>query len=125
MSIGTPPLKSSLPAGKEVAVWTQPWAAWFTALSQSVFGWGKTYTATLSKTWASIAAHDEASQTVTITGVRSGDLVIVTPATKTTGIVDNIGVVTASDTVTVYAQNTTGSPIVPGAKTYRIICFQQ
>ena len=123
--IGTPPLKSSLPAETGLAVWTQPWASWLTALSQAIFGWSKTYTGTLSKTWASIAAHDEASQTVTITGVRSGDLVIVSPATKTTGIVDNIGIVTASDTVTVYAQNTTGGAIVPGAKTYRIICFQQ
>ena len=125
MSIGIPPIKSNLHAGKELAVWPQPWASWFTSLWQAIFGWNKTYTGTLSKTWAYIAAHDEATQTVTITGARSGDLVIISPATKTTGVVDNIGVVTASDTVTVYAQNTTGGAVVPGAKTYRIICFQQ
>lgn len=125
MSISTPPIKSNLPAGKELAVWTQPWASWFTSLWQSVFGWKKTYTGTLSKTWASIAAYSEASQTVTITGARSGDAVVVTPATKTTGIVDNQAVVTASDTVTVYAQNTTSGAVVPGAKTYRLVVFQQ
>jgi hypothetical protein len=37
MSIGTPPLKSNLPAGKEVAVWTQPWSAWFSRAWEILF----------------------------------------------------------------------------------------
>jgi len=117
MSINNPPLRSE---------WGQrPWAAWFTQVLSALLGWKKSYTASLSKTWGAIANHAEDSQTVTVTGARSGDVVVVSPATKTTGIVDNIGVVTASDTVTVYAQNTTGGSITPGAKTYRVIVFQQ
>lgn len=125
MTIGVPPVKSNLVVSNDVTAWSQPWTSWFSQVFQSLFGWTRTFTGTLSKTWGSIPAHDEATQTVTVVGVRSGDVVTVSPATKTVGVVDNIGVVTAVDTVTVYAQNTTGGAIVPGAKTYRIIVFQQ
>ena len=38
MAIGQPPLASALPAGKEMATWTQPWGNWFTAVwSQLVY----------------------------------------------------------------------------------------
>lgn len=105
--------------------WPASWASFFTEVFMCIFGWKRSYTGTLSKTWALIGAASEASQTVTITGARTGDVVIVQPATKTTGIVDTIGVVTADDTVTVFAQNTTAGGITPGAKTYRVICLQQ
>lgn len=108
----------------EEATWTRNWATWFTEVWRALMGWKTSYYGTLSKTWGSISAHSEDSQTVTITGVRSGDNAIVTPATKTTGIVE-VGVVTATDTVTVYAQNTTGGSITPGAKTYKVIVLQQ
>ena len=122
MPINNPPIRDL--AGDD-AEWTSAWAIWFVQVFSAIFGWRKTYTATLSKTWGAISNHSEDSQTVTVTGARSGDAVLVTPATKTTGIVDNIGVVTASNVVTVYAQNTTGGSVTPGAKTYRVIVFQQ
>ncbi|MCR4308159.1 MAG: hypothetical protein NUV80_06390 [Candidatus Berkelbacteria bacterium] len=124
MSIGTPPLKSQLPAGKEMAVWTQPWAAWFTSLWQAIFGWNKTYTGTLTHDFGSIATLSQATQTVTITGARSGDAVIVRPTTAVNGIIID-GTVTADDTVTVRAVNYSSGSIDPASQIYRIICFQQ
>lgn len=127
MSIGVPPLSSQVPlnAGGDAAFFDQPWANWFSALFLCIFAWKKSYTVTLAKTWGLIAGGAEATQTVTVDGARTGDVVLVQPATKTTGIVDNLGVVTASNTVTVYAQNTTTGNITPGAKTYRIVVLQQ
>lgn len=125
MSIGVPPLNSALSVEDNMARFDQPWANWFSALFLCIFGWRKSYTTTLSKTWGLIAAHAEDSQTVTVTGAQAGDLVLVQPATKTAGIVDNLGVVTAANTVTVYAQNTTGAGVTPGAKTYRLVVLQQ
>lgn len=34
--IGVPPVASNLPAGKEFAVWTPPWASWFTQAWQQL-----------------------------------------------------------------------------------------
>jgi len=124
MTIGVPPLSSALPVAAERAAFTQPWANWLNAVFLSLFGWRKSYTGTLSKTWGLIGAGAEASQTVSILGAQTGDSVHVQPATKTTGIIE-VGVVTAVDTVTVYAMNTSAGGITPGAKLYRIVLWQQ
>lgn len=124
MSIGVPPLSSPLPVNDEQAMFAKPWGNWFTQVFLSIFGWQKSYTGTLSKTWGLIGAGAEASQTATVTGARSGDSVHVQPVTKTAGIAE-VGVVTANDTVTVYAMNTTAAGLTPGAKTYRILVWQQ
>lgn len=105
-------------------MFAKPWGNWFTQVFLSIFGWQKSYTGTLSKTWGLIAAGAEASQTTTVTGARASDSVHVQPATKTAGIAE-VGVVTANDTVTIYAMNTTSAGITPGAKTYRILVWQQ
>lgn len=125
MSIGVPPLNSAFAVKDNLAIWSAPWGNWMSALFSCIFGWRKSYTGTLAKTWGAISGAAEASATTSITGVRTGDAVIVQPSAKTTGIIDNIGVVTADDIVTIFAQNTTAAGITPGVKTYRILVFQQ
>jgi hypothetical protein len=124
MSIGVPPLKSNLPVNQEFSSWTQPWSTWFTQVFQSIFGWSKTFTSTLTHDFGSIATLSQATQTVTVTGARSGDAVIVTPTTAVNGIVID-GTVTAVDTVTVRAVNYSSGAIDPASQAYRVIVFQQ
>jgi hypothetical protein len=102
-----------------------PWLEFFRSIFYALFGWKRSFTWSANLNFGLIAAASEASLTVTVTGARSGDAVIVTPASKTAGIVDNFGIVTASDTVTVYAHNITGAGIDPPAKDYRVIVLQQ
>jgi hypothetical protein len=120
MPIGNPPLRD--PPGTK---WSQVWATWFTQATSAIFGWRKSYTGTKSLDFGLIAAGAEASLTVTVTGARANDAVVVTPSAKTAGIIDNVGIVTASDTVTVYAHNVTAAGINPAAKDYRIVVLQQ
>lgn len=126
MTIGVPPLSAPMHIDAEdnAAYFDQPMVNWLSALYLCIYAWKKSYTGTLSKTWGLIGAHAEDSQTVTIDGAQAGDVVLVQPSAKTTGIIET-GVVTSVDTVTVYAQNTTGAGITPGAKTYRVIVLQQ
>lgn len=110
---------------KDILTCTQPWLEYFQSIVAALFGWKRSYTATLAKTWGLINSDSEASQVVTVTGARVGDAVIVTPQTRTVGIIDNIGIVTANDQVTVFAVNSTAGNITPGAKNYRIVVLQQ
>jgi hypothetical protein len=101
------------------------WLEFFRSVFYGLFGWKRSYTASASLDFGLIAAAGEASLTVTVQGSRTGDAVVVTPASKTAGIIDNFGIVTANDTVTVYAHNITAGGINPAAKVYRVIVLQQ
>lgn len=124
MAIGQPPLSSALPAGKEMATWPKPWGNWMTQVFLSLFGWARTYTATLTHDFGSIAAQSQATQTVTVSGARSGDAVIVRPTTAVNGIIVD-GTVTADNTVTVRAVNYSSGAVDPASQIYRILVFQQ
>lgn len=101
------------------------WLEFFRSVYYALFGWKRSYTKSASLDFGLIAAGGEASLTITVTGARSGDAAVVTPASKTAGIIDNFGIVTANDTVTVYAHNITGGGIDPAAKNYRVVVLQQ
>lgn len=124
MTIGVPPVKSNLPVSDERTKWTQPWASWFNELFLSVFGWSRTFTASLTYDFGSIAAQSQATTPVTVTGVAVNDAVIVTPASAVNGIIID-GTVTAANTVTIRAVNYSSGAIDPGSKAYRVIVFQQ
>lgn len=81
----------------------------------------KIATGTGSVDLAEIAAAATGSGTFTVTGAASGDAVIVNPPALTTGLVFGGAAVTGANTVTVYATNTTGSPIDEGAATFRYV----
>lgn len=104
--------------------WPRSWATWFTELWQNGLGWRKTFYETLTHDFGSINAQTEATQTVTVTGVRVGDAVVVRPTTAVNGIILD-GTVSASDTVTVRAVNYSSGSIDPAEQVYRILVFQQ
>jgi hypothetical protein len=120
MSFSSPPVKSLL----NNVPWPPPWASWFTQVWQAIFGWTKTYTATLTHDFGNITTLSETTQTVTVTGARSGDAVIVRPTTAVNGIIID-GTVTADDIVTVRALNYSSGSIDPASQDYRVIVFQQ
>ena len=68
-------------------------------------------------------AQAQTAIAVTVPGARSGDAVQVTPAADVSGIVFT-GVVTAKDTVTVYAKNFSSGSVNPASQNYRIIVLQ-
>lgn len=122
--IGEVPTKSMLPLIDKYAAWTPPWASWFTQVFLALFGWKKTYYGTLTHDFGSINAQVQATQTVTIAGARSGDIVVVRPTTAVNGIIID-GTVTADDTVTVRAVNYSAAPIDPASQVYRVLVIQQ
>lgn len=107
-------------------LFTSPaWREFFLSIYNALFGWARSYTAAAALDFGLIGAGGEAALTVTVKGARVGDAVIVTPNAKTAGIIDNYGLVTANDTVSVYAHNITGAGINPASKSYRCIVIQQ
>lgn len=72
--------------------------------------------------FASIANGAQASTTVTVTGAAVGDRVEVMPAGDVLGL--NVwGRVTATDTVTIFAGNTTGGAADPAAMDYLVVVY--
>lgn len=99
------------------------WANWFQQIFDALSGWNKSFSVSTTIDFGSISGASEASSAVTVTGARSGSSVTVTPLTNTTGIF-YAGVVTADDTVTLYAKNFTAGAINPASTTFRIIVLQ-
>ena len=127
MPISTPQLEQlgvKISKGSGTAFWPRSWATWFTEVWQAVFGWKKTYTGTLTHDFGSINAQIQATQTLTLTGARVGDAVLVRPTTAVNGIILD-GTVTADNTVTVRAVNYSSGAIDPASQVYRVIVFQQ
>lgn len=87
-------------------------------------GWKTTYYATLTHDFGNINAQTQATQTATVTGARSGDVVIVRPTTAVNGIIID-GTVTADNTVTIRAVNYSSGAIDPAEQSYKILVFQQ
>jgi len=124
MTINAPPLASQISTRKETVIWPRPWGNWMTQVFLALFGWTRTYTGVLTYDFGSIAAQSQATTTATITGVRSGDALIVRPATAVNGVILD-GSVTADDVVTIRAVNYSIGAVDPGSQNYRIIVFQQ
>lgn len=99
------------------------WVNWFTQVFTALTGWKQTITNTKVFDFGSIAGQTQSSTTVTVTGARSGAVVLVTPLADTSGVIYS-GVVTANDTVTIYAKNYTAGAIDPASTTFRVIVFQ-
>lgn len=74
----------------------------------------------LTHNFGSIAAGAQGTTTTTVTGALVDHCVIVTPQTNTSGIV-YWGFVSATDTVTVVAQNATSGAIDPASTTFNIL----
>lgn len=128
------PLRDGLPVTEEMnndglilsrtANWPETWKNYFNALARAII-WNKSLAGTKTHDFGSILAHTESSTTVTIEGARTdlAPIVTVTPSINTAGIVYK-GVVTAIDTVTIYALNTTALAIDPAETVFRVLVLQ-
>lgn len=121
-----PPLTE--PPITDTGIFSQGWAGWF-SLAYRLLAWKRSFVVTTTIDFGSVAAQSQLAAIVTpsptqgLVGVRVGDAVQVTPTTDVSGIVF-IGVVTANDTVTIYAKNYTAGAIDPASQVFRIIAFQ-
>lgn len=118
------PVSDEMVSGVRTAAWTQTWANFFNAIARALV-WNLSLTATKTHDFGNINAHTEASTTVTVFGARTLDTptVTVTPSANTAGM-HYKGVVTADNTVTIYALNTTGVAIDPASTTFRVVVLQ-
>jgi len=83
----------------------------------------KLLTASATLDFPSIAAADQASLTITVTGAVVGDEVAMAlPASPTAGIVFN-AFVSAANTVTIRATNVTAAAVDPASASYSVIVF--
>ena len=74
---------------------------------------------TFSLNPASINANSEGTTTVTVTGAKVGDIIIVSaPSALDAGLVPKGATVTATDTVSVVLANVTGSGVDGSARTW-------
>lgn len=124
MPIGTPPIRETVSVVYNEALFGKGWSSWFTQIFLSVFGWKRTYYGTLTHDFGSVSAQSQATQTVTINGCRTGDMVVVRPTTAVNGLILD-GTVTASNTVTVRVVNYSANPIDPASQVYNVLVIQQ
>ena len=68
--------------------------------------------------FASVAAGETGSGTITVTGAAAGDIVVVNPPALTTGLGFAGAKVTAANTVTVYVVNASADAIDEGSATF-------
>lgn len=93
-------------------------AATTNALARSALG---IITATAALDFPSIAANAKADLTITVTGATVGDAVFLgLPAAPAAGLVFN-AFVSAANTVTVRASNTSAAPVDAASATYRVV----
>lgn len=123
MAISSPSLQN-LPVQGSSASWPNVWGTWFSEVWQALSGWTHTSTKTLTYDFGLIGAQSQATTTLTLTGARVGDAVMVRPTTAVNGIIVD-GTVTANDTITVRAVNYSTGGIDPASQVYRVIVFQQ
>lgn len=113
-----PPLSESL-AGD---VPSAGWANWLTQIFLCL-PWKKGMNITATLDFGAVPANSQLSLNVTITGARAGDAVQIAPLADVGGIIFT-GVVTAANTVTVYAKNITVGAVNPASQDYRVIVLQ-
>ena len=117
----------SQPIGADIL--SQGWSAWFALVDRATAGIKLTLNATTTLDFGSIPANSELALTAVpvpalgLTGARAGDCVHVTPAANVSGVLFT-GVVTANNTVTVYAKNFSTGAIDPASQSFRIVVIQ-
>jgi hypothetical protein len=80
--------------------------------------------ATLPLDVTSVAANTTAERTLTVPGVRLGDMVFVNKPTLSAGLGICNARVSAVDTVAITFNNNTASPIDPASETYTVLVIR-
>lgn len=70
--------------------------------------------------YGSIGAVAVATTTTTVTGAAAGDTVLITPSTALEAGINVYGYVSAADTITIVANNSTAGAIDPASRTYYV-----
>jgi len=70
--------------------------------------------------FGSIGAVSTATTTATVTGAATGDSVLITPSTALEAGINVYGYVSAADTITIVANNSTAGAIDPASRTYYV-----
>jgi hypothetical protein len=124
MTVNAVPERSDVIISKDTLTAEMAWLEFFRSVFYALFGWKRSMTATLTHDFGLIAAQSQATQTLTVQGVRVGDAVIARPTTAVNGIAID-ATVTANDTVTLRALNYSAAGIDPASQTYRVLVLQQ
>jgi hypothetical protein len=74
----------------------------------------------VSLTPAEVAANVAPAQTFTVTGVKTGDTIIVTPPGQTANVAIANAYVSAADTISIQFTNPTAGALTPAAGTHKI-----
>lgn len=82
---------------------------------------------TVSVSWtpAEVATITAPAQTVTVPGVKVGDVILVTPPGQQAGVTIGSARASAANTVSVQFVNPTGSGVTPTAGTYKFTVIRQ
>lgn len=124
MTINAVPERSEVAVDSDNLIATPEWLQFFRSVFFALFGWKRSYTATVNWATGNIVAGGQATQAVTVKGARANDAVLVTSGVQVAGLgVD--GVVTANDTVTIRRFNYSTGPINPAGDNFRVVVFQQ
>lgn len=114
----TPDFNTPINGGGETS---RVWMDFFYALHVALDGIRETKTVKATLDFGSIAAGATANEDVTVSGARANDIVTVgLPASIDDGI-SWAWHVSANDTVTIKATNTTGGAIDPASAIYRVM----
>jgi hypothetical protein len=101
---------------------------WFLEFLRSVFfalfGWKRSFTGLKTVDFGNIVAGGELTTTLTVTGARAGDAVLVTSKAKAVGLGCD-GFVLANDTVTIRRFNYSLGAIDPASDDFRVVVLQQ
>ena len=123
-----PPEKSPVTVGKDpktgkpVFRINGDWNFWFQDLR---IAFPKTQTYAIAHNPASIAAGAEATQTLTVSGVTTNDIIVVNKPTKTAGLVLTDAFASAANTVKFTLRNDTGGAIDAGEETYLVLATRR
>lgn len=94
---------------------------WLTSLINSI---PHVRTATVTLDPANISGNSRSTETITVNGVTTNDLIIVNKPTYTTGIDIVAAFASAANTVTLVFENTTGSAVDLGSEDYKVIAIR-
>lgn len=118
------PIRSALQIVANLAVWSPPWANWFSAVARALGGWSSSVSVTTALDFPNTLAGAQSSLTVNLEGAQVGQGVLVLPAADVAGIAFK-GAVTATGVVTVYALNCTAAPINPPSQNFTVVVLAQ
>jgi hypothetical protein len=95
---------------------------WLVRVFESELALTRTYTQSINP--ASVSANSESTQTFTVTGLVTDDLVIVNKPTDTANLYIRQAWVSAANTLSLKFYNDSGGAIDAGAETYKIVAIR-